>query len=326
MKQCYTTLNQNWFASYARHICPNTAQCEGTAPQCGAPRVPTTSSTIRYGFRQPEVRASGTMCTASISESVMGLRIAARWFDLERLSDGVTRVWEPHVIRVMQCNIWHVQGRSRDLLIDTGMGIASLREAAAQILTKPLTALATHTHLDHVGSLHEFSDRVVHATEAQTLLRSSGNFSMLREDHPVEFITGLERAGYEVGPCFITALPRADFHLRSFTCPAAPATRVVDEGDMIDLGNRRFEVMHLPGHSPGSIGLWEAATGIFFSGDAIYDGPLLDELPGSDVNAYLRTMRRLEQLPARIVHAGHDPSFDGVRLRQLARAYLERRS
>jgi hypothetical protein len=36
-------------------------------------------------------------------------------------------------------------------------------------------------------------------------------------------------------------------------------------------------------------------------------------------------MRRLEQLPARIVHAGHDPSFDGARLRQLARQYLDRR-
>ena len=44
------------------------------------------------------------------------------------------------------------------------------------------------------------------------------------------------------------------------------------------LGDRHFEVLHLPGHSPGSIGLWERRTGILFSGDALYDGPLLDEL------------------------------------------------
>jgi len=114
--------------------------------------------------------------------------------------------------------------------------------------------------------------------------------------------------------------------VRVFSCPAAPPTRVVEQGDVIDLGNRVFEVLHLPGHSPGSMGLWEPATGIFFSGDAIYDGPLLDELPGSDVAKYLHTMRRLLQLPARIVHAGHDPSFDGARLRELAEAYLRRRS
>jgi len=255
----------------------------------------------------------------------MVLQIASRWFEFERLSDGVTRIWEPHVIRVMQCNIWHVQGRTRDLLIDTGMGIASLSEAAADIFDKALTAVATHTHVDHVGSLHEFADRIVHAEEAHNLTLPSGNFSMMRDDHPVEFIAGLERAGYDVDPCFITAVPRADFNLRAFACPAAPATRLVREGDVIDLGNRVFEVMHLPGHSPGSLGLWEARTGTLFSGDAIYDGPLLDELPDSNIGAYVTTMRRLAQLPARVVHAGHDPSFDGAKLRQLARQYLERR-
>ncbi|HEY4214877.1 MAG TPA: MBL fold metallo-hydrolase [Steroidobacteraceae bacterium] len=255
----------------------------------------------------------------------MSLEIAARWFEFERLADGITRLWEPHVIRVMQCNIWHVQGRDRDLVIDTGMGVASLTQAAAEIFDKPLTAVATHAHIDHVGSLHEFSDRIAHAAEAEQLARRSENFSMLREDHSVEFIGGLERAGYEVDDSFITALPRADFDVRRFSCPPAPATRVVEEGDVIDLGNRVFEILHLPGHSPGSIGLWEAATGILFSGDAIYDGPLLDELPGSDIPTYLASMRRLERLPARTVHAGHDPSFDGARLRQLARAYLDRR-
>jgi glyoxylase-like metal-dependent hydrolase (beta-lactamase superfamily II) len=255
----------------------------------------------------------------------MTLPIADRWFEFERLSDEVTRIWEPHVIRVMQCNIWHVRGRTRDLLIDSGMGIASLREAAATIFGKSVTAVATHTHVDHVGSLHEFTDRIVHADEAHNLTSVSENFSMLRDDHPVEFIAGLERAGYDVGPCFITAVPHANFNLRTFACPVAPATRLVREGDVIDLGNRVFEVMHLPGHSPGSLGLWEARTGILFSGDAIYDGPLLDELPDSDIAAYISTMRRLERFPARIVHGGHDPSFDGGRLRELARRYLERR-
>jgi glyoxylase-like metal-dependent hydrolase (beta-lactamase superfamily II) len=99
----------------------------------------------------------------------------------------------------------------------------------------------------------------------------------------------------------------------------------VREGDIIDLGDRVLEVLHLPGHSPGSIGLWEAASGILFSGDAIYDGPLLDEIEGSDIPAYVATMRRLGSLPARVVHGGHDPSFDGARMRQLAREYLHRR-
>src|SRR6202051_2139492 len=128
----------------------------------------------------------------------MTLQIADRWFEYERLTDGITRIWEPHVIRVMQCNIWHVRGRDRDLLIDTGMGIASLHDAAQHLFDKALSAVATHTHIDHVGSLYEFGERIVHHAEAARLTEPSDNFSMLRADHPVEFITSLERAGYVV--------------------------------------------------------------------------------------------------------------------------------
>lgn len=256
----------------------------------------------------------------------MGLQVADRWFEFERVSDDITRILEPHVIRVMQCNIWHVRGRDRDLVIDTGMGIANLYEASQHLFDKALSAVATHTHLDHVGSLHEFDDRIVHSLEAETLTRPSDNFSMLRDEHSPEMIASLERAGYEVGPTYITALPHAAFNLSEFRCPAAPATRLVSEGDVIDLGDRVLEILHLPGHSPGSIGLWEERTGILFSGDALYDGPLLDEIPGSDIAVYCETMRRLESLPARVVHGGHDPSFDGRRLKELARAYLDKRS
>jgi glyoxylase-like metal-dependent hydrolase (beta-lactamase superfamily II) len=103
-------------------------------------------------------------------------------------------------------------------------------------------------------------------------------------------------------------------------------TRLIDESDVVDIGDRRFEVFHLPGHSPGSIGLWEADTGTLFSGDAIYDGPLLDELDHSDISDYCATMERLVTLPVTVVHAGHDPSFGRERLREIASDYLARRS
>jgi glyoxylase-like metal-dependent hydrolase (beta-lactamase superfamily II) len=82
-------------------------------------------------------------------------------------------------------------------------------------------------------------------------------------------------------------------------------------------------VLHLPGHSPGSIGLWEERTGILFSGDAIYDGELIDYAYHSDPKAYIRTMRRLREMPATVVHGGHFPSFGRERLRALAQAFLD---
>ena len=101
---------------------------------------------------------------------------------------------------------------------------------------------------------------------------------------------------------------------------------MLDEGDAIDLGDRVFTVLHLPGHSPGSIGLWEEKSGVLFSGDAVYrDGPLLDQMPGSDVDAYLRTMERLRDLPVTSVHGGHDPSFGRRCLSAIVEDYLARR-
>ena len=58
---------------------------------------------------------------------------------------------------------------------------------------------------------------------------------------------------------------------------AAPATRLIEEGDVPDLGNRVLQVLHTPGHSPGGISLWEAQTQRLFSGDMLYDGPQIED-------------------------------------------------
>ncbi|MEM7321510.1 MAG: MBL fold metallo-hydrolase [Actinomycetota bacterium] len=262
----------------------------------------------------------------------MSLGIADRWFDRRALDDGVTLLWEPHVVPLMQCNIWHVRGSRRDLIIDTGMGVASLVDSAQDLLGRPVTAVATHSHGDHIGSHHEFDgsrdpgdEVVIHPSEARYLARPSLDSLDISEAWGDEGIELLRRSGYEVDfQYFVTALP-AGMALEGFRQKPAPVSRHIDEGDVLDLGDRRFEVLHLPGHSPGSIGLWESATGTLFSGDAVYDGPLLDEFDDSDIGQYCATMERLLDLPVRVVHGGHDPSFGRDRLRELASDYLTRR-
>ncbi len=255
----------------------------------------------------------------------MGFQIAERWFEFRRIDDDITLIWEPHVVPLIRCNIWHVRGRDRDLLIDTGLGMASLKHAARHLFEKKLTTVATHAHYDHVGGFHEFEERVVHSAEARKA--AAGNAaSLYGEGKDDALLESIRAAGYDVPAELFTAVPTEDYDPRSYVVLPAPATRLVDEGDVVELGDRRFEVLHLPGHSPGSIGLWEAESGTLFSGDAIYDGPLLDELPGSDIPTYVATMKRLRQLPVRVVHAGHDPSFGAARLRELCDAYLAKRA
>ena len=256
----------------------------------------------------------------------MGLPIAERWFERRRVDDQITLLWEPHVTPLMRCNIWHVRGSARDLIVDTGMGVASLVDELQDLLDKPVTAVATHSHDDHVGGHHEFDEVLVHPAEADDMTRPGLTSLDPVEAWGMEAIEGLRAAGYEWDdPQFVTALP-AGVTFEGFTQQPARVTRLIDEGDVVEIGDRSFEVLHLPGHSPGSIGLWEATTGTLFSGDAIYDGPLLDELDDSDIPAYCKTMKRLLDLPVNVVHAGHDPSFGRDRLREIARNYLDARS
>ena len=231
------------------------------------------------------------------------------WYRIRRLGDDVTLIDEPWIRQYYRCNIWHVRGRDRDLLVDTGMGVVSLRNQVPLVTERPLTAVASHTHYDHIGSHHEFADRVVHRDEAGLLARPT------RANTLAEW----------VGDAIFDRLPPAPYLSTSYAVRRAPATRIVADGDAIDLGDRRFEIIHTPGHSPGGIALWEAATGILFSGDIHYDGPLAEDLYHSDPADYLRSMKRLLEIPLRVVHAGHYPSFDAARHRALIRAWLDAR-
>ncbi len=254
------------------------------------------------------------------------MKLADRWFERSVISEDITLIREPHVDELLRCNIWHVKGRDNDLLVDTGMGICSLRDEVEDLLGKPVIVVATHSHLDHMGSLCEFDTRVAHHREAD-ILAAPPQISLDTNDWPVEEIKSLKDSGYALkSERMITALPAIGFDLHAFHTPAAIPTRLVDDGDIIDLGNRSFQVLHLPGHSPGSIGLWEEKSGTLFSGDAIYDGPLLDTLEGSNIEDYLDTMERLQHLPVTVVHGGHDESFSRTRLKEITTEYITSRS
>jgi glyoxylase-like metal-dependent hydrolase (beta-lactamase superfamily II) len=80
--------------------------------------------------------------------------IAETWYRRLDMEHGVTRMWEPHVHPLEQANFWHIEGRDRDMLIDSGMGIVPLRDSFPDLFgKKEILAVATHTHIDHIGAI-----------------------------------------------------------------------------------------------------------------------------------------------------------------------------
>ncbi len=230
------------------------------------------------------------------------------WYRVRSVGDGVTAVGEPHIREFYRCNMWHVRGRDRDMLVDSGMGVVPLKPYVEIVRERPCVAVASHTHFDHIGAHHEFAERRVHAAEAD-LLANPTRRNTLADPYVTDEI--------------FTALPPAPYDSATYGVAPAPATHLLAHGDVVDLGDRRFEVLHTPGHSPGGIALYERATGILFSGDIIYDGPLIEDCYHSNAADYVASMKMLYDVQVRVVHGGHFPSFDGERYRTLIKAWLD---
>jgi glyoxylase-like metal-dependent hydrolase (beta-lactamase superfamily II) len=238
------------------------------------------------------------------------LSAAERWYASRPCADGVTHLYEPHIHEFYRCNIWHVRGRDRSLLLDSGLGVVSLVGAFPWLTRRPLLAVMSHTHFDHIGNAHEFAERACHPAEAGILAAPGSEETLASRYATLEMFESLPPGGFDPD---------------TYRVPPAPATQLVEQGDVIDLGDRYFTVIHVPGHSPGSIALWEAATGVLLSGDAVYDGPLVDDAYHSNPEDYVATMRRLRELPVKVVHGGHFPSFGRDRFQVLIDEYINGR-
>lgn len=233
-------------------------------------------------------------------------------FSVEKVHEGVYMLREKFYDSPNQANIWLVQGSTTDLVIDTGLGIWDLPGFLQQqglIGEKPLQAVATHIHFDHSGGLHQFEKFAIHSLEADAIRRGN-NYETV-----TIFLSSAE----------IAAPPREGWTISDYKVKSAEPFTVLEEGYVFDLGNRSLRVLHLPGHTRGSVGLIDERAQILFSGDVVYDTyPLIDWLPHSDVTTYVQTCRRLQQLSSEVdsVFPGHSHPFDGNRLQSLTSDYI----
>jgi glyoxylase-like metal-dependent hydrolase (beta-lactamase superfamily II) len=184
--------------------------------------------------------------------------------------------------------------------------------------TEP-AVVATHGHFDHVGGFHEFAARLIHAAEAADVSAHDPMATMMPSRYPpLRELYGPRAPDY-----LLIAQPTPDFDPEQYARHPARPTRVLVDGDHIDVGDRRFEVLHLPGHSPGSVCLYERETTTMFGGDVIYDDVLIDDgLPGTSRSRYVESMKQFMAMGLRRVLPGHGDPFSADTARRIAADYL----
>lgn len=213
---------------------------------------------------------------------------AQDWFALRRPEPDVITIVEPIVMSYL------VVGQERAILIDTGMGVGDMRALVTSLTDKPVTVVNSHAHWDHIGGDRLFEEIVIHGAEAADLERGVPQVAAARYLAP-------EQLG--------RPMP-VGFDLASVEFPPVRPTRLLRGGETLDLGGRTMDVIHAPGHSPGSIVLLDPDNGVLFSTDVAYPGDLYCQFEESDLDAYRRTLAHLAELAPtlRTVYPSHDGS------------------
>ena len=165
------------------------------------------------------------------------------------------------------------------MIVDPGFSSAELVLERARSSDLRITAIVnTHGHWDHAG-------------DNARLMRDTGAPLYIHEDD----------AKMVISPSPLIPLP----------LPPEPATpsKLMRDGDVLNLGGHQFRVIHTPGHTPGSVCLLFESENILITGDTLFQGTYgRYDLPGGDIEALYRSLRLITKLNAdHLVYPGHGP-------------------
>lgn len=196
-----------------------------------------------------------------------------------------------------------VCGKEKAAVIDTVNGMEDLNKIVREITELPLTVINTHGHCDHVYGNTFFDIAYIHPDD---MVLHDEHFAMKKLTPPEEALK----------------LGATEDEFRKYTeaepCPLRP----IREGEKVELGGVDLEVIKIKGHTQGSIGLLDRASGNFYTGDAINRGQYwmqLDE--SSSMHEYEQSLEALAKFRCDIreLHGGHsvaaiDPGFIDIML------------
>ncbi|WP_455716015.1 MBL fold metallo-hydrolase [Anaerosporobacter sp.] len=225
------------------------------------------------------------------------------WFAIDQIDKDTYIIseykhWE-------ETHAYLLNGTESSLLIDTGLGIMNIYNEVIKLTGKPITAVTTHVHWDHIGGLRYFPKFYVHKDEVNWL---SGEFPLTLEQVRVSVVERCE-------------LPK-EFDINDYSIFQGTATRVLKDNDTIDIGGRLIQVLHTPGHSPGHMCFYEKDKRYLFTGDLVYKDTLFAYYPSTDPQAYLHSIERIAKLKVnRVFPAHHDLNIEPSIIEDMRQAF-----
>jgi glyoxylase-like metal-dependent hydrolase (beta-lactamase superfamily II) len=256
--------------------------------------------------------ADATWCETASKEraGLPAVESGSDWYEVHAVAAGVLAISEPRQYEGV--NAFLVLGTDRAVLFDTGLGIAPIADVVRRLTDLPVTVVNSHTHFDHVGGNPAFAD-VRNLDDPFSAANARGEVEKSLD----AYARGTLDEAHVCGP-----LPRG-VESREYRNPVWRATGYLRDGERLELGNRRLEVLVTPGHTPDSICLLDRANGLLFTGDTYYSGEIYLWSPETSIADYTASVDRLAGLEpqlTRILPAHGRPVAEPARLGELRAA------
>jgi glyoxylase-like metal-dependent hydrolase (beta-lactamase superfamily II) len=245
--------------------------------------------------------------------SLKEIPTSRQWFKVYDVGDSVFAIYEPYSFQ--EAISYLVVGKEKALLFDTGNGIDSIDQLVKELTPLPIIVLNSHTHYDHIGGNADF-ENVLAMDTAYTRDNAEHGWShdRVRGEVTTEAICLDKIPGFDT----------ARYAIRPFTI-----REKIKNHHIIDLGGRKLEVISSPGHTPDAIALFDKRHGLLWTGDMFYEATIWLFFPGTDLDAYEKSIGRFAELVPSLkkVHPAHNfPVADPVRLTELKLAFEDVKS
>mgnify|MGYP000672237223 CR=1 FL=1 len=217
----------------------------------------------------------------------------------------------------VQSGVYLIRGRGENMLIDTGNWTLpefanGMGEFLLELLDKEKNdlkyILITHFHYDHTGNAKMLKERY----GAQVVCHPADR-PIIEDPLIVTRPENITRFG--VTPEEVVE----DFNLKEgeslgLSDPAiiekywnfpVEVDLEVNHGDVLDVGGLKLEIIHLPGHCPGHIGVWNPHSGSLYSGDLLHYPTPLGPAPIGDAKAHWQSIERCLALKPQLLLEGH---------------------
>ncbi|MGD9211066.1 MAG: MBL fold metallo-hydrolase [Desulfobacteraceae bacterium] len=211
------------------------------------------------------------------------------WFNIREIEQDIFLIQEASHV---QCYL--IRGSTHAALIDTGMGFCNIKTALEALIDKPVVVLNTHWHFDHIGGNALFQHIGIAKVERHLL---------------VQPLTAARLLSLYITPCVAAKVPLPHgFQADKYSICSPPATFLLHDGQIFDLGGRIIKAIATPGHTQGSFSFWESKTHGVFCGDVLYQGTLYAHFVDSDFDQYIASLNKLLnfQDPIACYYCGHN--------------------